>query len=267
PDRISVKSDLHGPVEALFPQIKMAYALNNAKQGLLAVQSASFSSFLIYRGRARARILNSAHIGALFLQLVKSRFRSCSPSRRQFEALHCLLTAYITGRAFVESHNDFGTQRGLDLHRNFRRQEFQTAVYVRTKLNAVFGKLSKIGQREYLKAPRICQQRPVPGDETMKTAEVTDSFRPGSEKKVVRIAENYPGVKFIFQPLESDAFYSALCPYRHENRGFDDRAPSCEDAGPRLTVEGLNFPLNGTHFCELRAERGCCPRLSRSRKQ
>src|SRR5688500_2282737 len=99
--------------------------------------------------------------------------------------------AGVPGRAFVEGHHDLGLERGLDLHRDLRRQKLRAAVEVRTKFASVLSQLSHIGKRETLKAARIGEDRTIPRCNPMQPAKLTNDINSGPQEKMIRVAENY----------------------------------------------------------------------------
>lgn len=67
----------------------------------------------------------------------------------------------------------------------------------------------------------------------MEAAEFPDGFVAGSQKEMVRVAENDLGVKVVQKVAWEDAFNGSLGADRHEDRSLDIAMRGVEDAGAR----------------------------------
>src|SRR5437870_832392 len=74
------------------------------------------STFLCDKPVATAR-------GSDTLQRLKRFLRSLSPTQRKLHTPSRLFVCRLTWRAFIKSHCDLRVQRGLDFHRNLRREK------------------------------------------------------------------------------------------------------------------------------------------------
>src|SRR6185503_14935136 len=118
----------------------MTCALYDAKQRLLSVQTFGFAP---------------ASVSIAQLQLIEGCFRAFRPASGEIHAALGFFVASFTGRALVENHHDVGAERGLDFHRDLRRQETERAVDVRAKVCAFFGDLAERAKTPDLKTAGI----------------------------------------------------------------------------------------------------------------
>jgi len=94
------------------------------------------------------------------------------------------------GRAFVEDHDDVGTQRTLHGHGFFRPQKHHATVHWRLEFHAGFVDFADRRQAEYLKTARIGQDRSVPVHEAVQATVLFDDGRAGPQHQVKGITEN-----------------------------------------------------------------------------
>src|SRR5207237_332559 len=92
--------------------------------------------------------------------------------------------------AFVENHRDVRTELALDVHRFFRAEEEKRAVEVRTEFDSVGFDLANFGEGKNLEAAGIGEDRERPVHEAMQAASVVDDFHAGTDREMVRVAEN-----------------------------------------------------------------------------
>jgi hypothetical protein len=161
----------------------MRRALHDAEQSLFAVDRRVMF-------RRAPRVLRRA------LQLVETQARTRRPTRREFQRDARLLVRRFARRALVKDHHDLRAERGLHLHRNFRRQKTRAPVNVRTKLHALFFQLPERAETPHLKAARIRQQRPLPTREAMQPAARGDHLRPRTQPQMICVPQNDPRVEF-----------------------------------------------------------------------
>src|SRR2546426_12378582 len=102
----------------------------------------------------------------------------------------------FSGRAFIKSHCDLSAQRGLDVHRNFRRQKTKRAIDMRTKLRSLFSDLAQRSQTPNLKPAGICKHRALPANELVQASARLDRFNPGTQPKMISVSENDPRIEF-----------------------------------------------------------------------
>jgi hypothetical protein len=98
-----------------------------------------------------------------------------------------------------------------------------------------------------LKSTRISQQRPIPADESVKTARSFDYVNTGSQPEMIRVAENDSGVKLGFKGFEANAFDSSGSADRHEDGSLDLCATSGQHTRTRLAGSGVDLKMEWVH--------------------
>ena len=71
------------------------------------------------------------------LCLIKTIHTATQPIVRQIKTLTSIRIIGRTGRTFVKSHHNIGTDGTLNIHHAFRREEMLTSVNVRAKFAAL----------------------------------------------------------------------------------------------------------------------------------
>ena len=106
-----------------------------------------------------------------------------------------------------------------------------------TERNTLFGDLSKLSQRIQLKSAAVCQDRMIPGHESMKSAHFPDDFRTRPEMQMIGVAQGHLAAH-PFQILGRYApFDGSPRRHIHENRSLDD------------AMRSIEFSSAGTFLC------------------
>src|SRR2546423_1708716 len=242
PDGVAVEADFDRSRKALAPQVKVRRALHDAEDRLTTVQAVAAHPRLIVvavrvRRPARVRVFYITCVRAFALQLVEARARATRPARGQLHRGARRVVRGLAGRALVERHHDVGAERGLHLHRDFGREEAETTVNVRAKLDALFRDASQVAQTKNLKAAGVGQYRATPADEFVQTAARAYHFHAGAQPEVVRVAEYDACVEVCrLQLLEANALDRAERADGHEDGSLERAAPRLDDACARLAL-------------------------------
>ena len=120
-------------------------------------------------------------------------------------------------RTFVENHGDVRTKRALDFHGLPRSQKERTAIYVRTKLDAVGCDFANLRQTENLKPAAIRQHGVGPTDEFVESASLANDVYAWSNIEMIGIAENDLGAH-LAKFARVEGLYAALSSHGHEHR-------------------------------------------------
>ena len=142
-------------------------------------------------------------------------------------------------RAFVEHHRDIAPERGLDLHRDLRRDERRRTIDVVLKIDALFRDLAQLRQRENLVTAAVGQDRPIPIHEPMQSAEFSNHVEPRPNEQMIRVPENDLRLQ-LNQLARADRFHAPLRPHRHKRRRLDHAVRGGEPpaSGLRSVVPG-----------------------------
>ena len=134
------------------------------------------------------RALYNAKQRIWVFQVFKSLFTAFCPAQAHLQRFLRLAVRCFARGAFVQLHHDVGIQYGLDFHRHFGRKEQFVAVDRALECTAFFGQLAHVGQREYLEAARVGQNRLIPTDKFVQAAELFDDFQTGAQPQMVSVA-------------------------------------------------------------------------------
>src|SRR5436190_1276639 len=206
-DGVSIKTHADNCVGALFTDIGMATALNDAEHEL------AFGTGLLaaFAGPADSAFDGGAHVAA-------------SRGMR---------------RAIIEDHCDVRPENTLDFHRLLRPKKKEGAVQMRPELDAVRFDFADVREAEDLKAAAVGKDRQLPIDELMQPAGFADDIHPGANEQMIRIAEN--DLRAGLEQLAGiQRFDAALGADRHEYRRVHDAARSCQPAQARFAA-GVRF--------------------------
>ena len=165
---ISVQIQLRNFVRMLFSDILIDRALIDSKQKLFFIDG----------------IFQRIQSGHLLLTALQP---SCS-------ALHRLLhIASLCHRAWtlIECHGNGGCQVGLNLHTLLRSHKDLSPVNMGIEIDSLFFDLSKLCKGKDLKAAGICEDRPVPVHELMKTAHGFHLVVARTHMQMIRIGKLY----------------------------------------------------------------------------
>src|SRR5580700_1149885 len=176
--------------------------------------------------------------------LLKISLAALGPAQSQFH--RSLRPRAIGGilRAFIERHDDVGTQVNLRLHGTLRTKEVRRAIKMRTKRHALLADFAELVQAENLEAAGIGQNRPRPRHETMQTAHLAHGFDPGTQVEVISIAEKNLDSE-LFENILRHAFDGRDGAHGHEYGGFDLAVRSMQAPGTRRAGTALDMELNG----------------------
>src|SRR5688572_15695445 len=149
---------------------------------------------------------------------MKRLLRSLRPTQRQIHAASGRVMIDLSRWTLVERHGDLGPERGLHFHRDFGREKTKRTVDVRAKLSSRLGDFADFCETPNLKAARVGEHRALPADEVVQAAAGFDHFNAGPQPKVIRVAQDYPGVEVgCFQFFEANPLHRAGSPNRHED--------------------------------------------------
>src|SRR5580700_11899398 len=176
--------------------------------------------------------------------LLKISLAALGPAQSQFH--RSLRPRAIGGilRAFIERHDDVGTQVNLRLHGTLRTKEVRRAIKMRTKRHALLADFAQLVQAENLEAAGIGKDRPRPRHETVQTAHLAYGFDSGTQVEVIRIAEKNLHPE-LFENILGHAFDRCYRADRHEDRGFNLAVRSEQAPGTRGAGAALDIELNG----------------------
>ena len=107
--------------------------------------------------------------------------------------LHGLLrVGALTGirRAFVESHDNVGTEPMLNFHDLLRGEEVVRAVQVRLEAHAIGGDLVAVTEAEDLEAAAVGEDRLGPAHKGVESSQPVDELVTGAQVEVVGVAED-----------------------------------------------------------------------------
>ena len=91
---------------------------------------------------------------------------------------------------------------------------------MRTKFHSFFTDFPHLAKAEDLKPATVGEDRAVPRNEFMQTAELEDRRVTRPQEKVICVAENDARIK-RFEHFLCEGLDSALCANRHEDRRFN----------------------------------------------
>src|SRR6476646_3289922 len=84
---------------------------------------------------------------------------SSRPTRRHFCARRRVLVLTGPRWAFIQNHCDVAAERGLNFHRNFRRNKSRRPINMILEMHALLGNLAQLRQRENLVTATVGQNR------------------------------------------------------------------------------------------------------------
>ena len=152
----------------------------------------------------------------------------------------------------VERHRDVGAENPLDLRGALGGERASTAVHVALELDASFVHATKAFEREHLKAPRIGEQRTVPGHEPVQGPELLHHLLAGPHVQVIRVRE-HQGRAYAAEIVGRQGAHRPLRADRHEHRRLDRAVGKGEGAGAGRAAGGVDDEFE---HALLNAERG-----------
>src|SRR5208282_1171337 len=242
-DSISREADVDGPSSRLATQLRVHSALHNAEQrlrvgtGLFPVQAG--------RSPASTRSLSMGTAGPrdfLFV-LFKITLAALSPAQCQFHRVAYTLSPGRILGAFVEGHDDVGSQADLRLHGLFGTQKVRGAVQVRAERHPLFADFPEIVQAENLEAARVRENSSIPRHEPVQPAHPANRFNTRTQIKMIGIAEQNLDVKF-FEHILRDALDRSQGSDRHEHRRLYLSVRSDQLAGAGGPSASINLQAN-----------------------
>ena len=150
---------------------------------------------------------------------LKMLYAPCEPLVRDVERLGGVFVGARVGGALVESHHNVAADGALDVNYVFRREEVLAAVDVGAESNALVGDFPIFGKRKHLESAAVGKYRPVPADEFVETASLTDDVHAGAEIQVIGVAEDDSGIDVVAKFALVYAFYRPHSAYGHKNWG------------------------------------------------
>ena len=163
--------------------------------------------------------------------------RPLGPAHRPLHRAFGLLLGRRKRRAFVERHDDVGTEQPLHLHRPLGRQHVRRPVEVRLEANAFFRFFGEFAEAHHLIAAAVGQDRPVPIHELVQPAERRHPLRAGPEHQMIGIAKQDIRAARP-HPLGLHRLDRRRCPDRHECRCADHPALHRDCARARAAIGG-----------------------------
>jgi len=142
------------------------------------------------------------------------------PLERALDRLRRRLARRGRRRAHVERHRDVHAEVPLDLHRPLGGEEPLGAVQRRAEPDALVGERAMRGERVDLEAAAVGEDRPVPSDEAVEPAQLTDHRVAGAEPEVEGVAEEDRRAGGA-ERVHRHRAHGAVGPDRHEGRGLD----------------------------------------------
>ena len=180
------------------------------------------------------------------LSLVKPLDAPVKPALGHSQAVLCVGVITQSGRTFVESHHDVGTDNTFSVHYILRSEDVLRPVDVASELTSFLCQLANAGQREYLEAAGISQNRAFPAIEPVQSACCPKHVKPRTQIKMISVSKDYLSLYLVTKLREMYSLDSSLSAYRHEDWGADlavvGRYQSC--ACVRGIVSVLKFEFH-----------------------
>ena len=137
-------------------------------------------------------------------------------------------------RAVVEHHRDVRAEFALDLHRLFRAEKKERAIEMGTEFDAVGFDFANGSEAENLKAAAVGEDGQRPVDEIVQAAGGADDAHPGTDMKMIGVAEDDLSAEFA-EFARVDGFDAALRADGHEDGSVDDAVGSGDAAATGVT--------------------------------
>src|SRR5207253_2823713 len=155
-----------------------------------------------------------------------SAFIALRPSYRQFRTSGCVVVLTRPWRTFIQHHGNVTAERGLNLHRDLRRNKSRRPIDVILEMHALLCDLAEFHERKNLVAAAICQNRPIPIHKAVQSIKVPNYVESWSDKQVISIPENDLSVEFA-KLARADSLDAALGSDRHERRRREHAVSRC----------------------------------------
>lgn len=145
---------------------------------------------------------------------------------------------FIAGvrRAFVERHDDVGTDDTLNVHYVFGSEHVVGAIDMRFEFDTFRVDFPVGREAVNLVATAIGQYRFVPSIEAMQATCLVDDVGAGSKVEVVGIAQNDLSFDILIQVLLGDGFDSAGGAHGHKYGSFDGTVIGSDDTSASFAV-------------------------------
>ncbi len=127
----------------------------------------------------------------------------------------------IPGAAFIEGHHDVGTDDALGVHVVFGCESMAAAVDVALEGAPFRGELAYGTEAENLEPAAVGKYGTVPVLEAVQAACSSQYVQPGTQVKMVCVAEYYLGFHIVFKVFMVNPFHRSHGADRHENGGPD----------------------------------------------
>src|SRR5947208_16221031 len=136
-------------------------------------------------------------------------------------------------QTFIQHHGYVAAERGLNFHRDLRRNESRRPIDVILEMHAFLRDLAQFHQRKNLVTTAVSQDRPIPIHKSMQSTKVPNHVESWPNEQVISIPEDDLGVEFA-KLARADGFDAALGSYRHERWRFDQAMSSFEPPRARF---------------------------------
>jgi hypothetical protein len=124
------------------------------------------------------------------------------------------------GRAFIESHDDVGSDDPLDVHHVFGREQVFGPVDMGIENDAVFVELAPFGEGIDLVSAAIGEYGALPAVKFMQPAGPGEDIEAGAEVQMVRVAQDDLRFDVILYLAHVYRFNCSGSTYRHKGRRF-----------------------------------------------
>jgi len=111
----------------------------------------------------------------------------------------------------------------------------RAAVNVRTEKGSFFVQPHQIGERENLKSATVGQDRSIPTEKPVQSAEIMDNLFTGSKRKMIGITQNHFGTS-LFELSDFDPFDGSERSDGHKRREFDGSVSRLESPSPGVAA-------------------------------
>src|SRR5213082_2870188 len=130
--------------------------------------------------------LRCSVFGVFFLPLLAAPRPPC----RHFHTPCRIFIFTRPRRAFIQHHRDIAAERGLNFHRNFRRNKSRRPIDVILEMHALLRDLAQFRQRKNLVTAAVSQKRAIPIHKPMQSAKVPNHIESWSNEQMISISEN-----------------------------------------------------------------------------
>lgn len=170
--------------------------------------------------------------------------RALCPSQRVVERVRSLFNGARVRRAFVEGHDDVGTDFALRLHHRFRGEHVARAVQMAMEFHALFGYVAQVLETPDLESAAVGKHRAIPAHKFLNAAHLGYEFRARTQVQVVRVREDNLRLHFAQVPRRK-SLHARKSAHRHKNRRFHHAMGGVEPAAPGLALVASLYKFEG----------------------